>query len=120
MACMLSLTHIILTGLVLLTVLYWWRALAAREVALDAARRRCERLDLQLLDDTVALRGIWLKPNQRGQQSLRRTYQFEFSVTGGERYQGRVVMLSNRIEQIDLPPHVHQASEGQRVHSPST
>jgi hypothetical protein len=116
---MLSLTHIVLTGVVVLAVAYWWRALAAREVALGAARRKCEQLGLQLLDDIVALRGLWLKRNRRGQMSLWRAYAFEFSVTGGERYQGRVIMLSDRVEQIDLPAHVFHVAEAgdqERVH----
>jgi hypothetical protein len=113
---MFHLSHILVVGLVAIAVVYWWRALAAREVALSAARRECERLGLQLLDDTVALRGLWMKRNRRGQQSLWRAYQFEFSVTGGERYLGRVIMLSDRVEQIDLPPHVLPDREGQRLH----
>jgi len=111
---MLSLSHILVATVVTVAVAYWWRALAARERALQAAQRRCERLGLQLLDDTVALRGLWFKRNERGQQTLWRAYGFEFSVTGGERYQGRVVMLGNRVEQIDLPAHLFQ--DDQRIH----
>lgn len=106
---MLRLTHVVFIGLLVLAIAYWWRALATREVALKAARRKCEHLGLQLLDDTVALRGIWIKRDTRGRHRLWRAYVFEFSVTGGERYQGRVIMLSDRVEQIDLPAHVDQA-----------
>jgi hypothetical protein len=110
---MLQLKHVIVLALVALAIAYWWRALAAREVALAAARRRCDQLRLQMLDDTVALRGLWLKRNRRGQRCMWRSYAFEFTVTGGERYAGRVVMLADRVERVDLPAHVLRPEDDQ-------
>jgi hypothetical protein len=113
---MFRLTHVVLIGVLVLAVVYWWRSLAAREVALRAARRHCDRLGLQLLDDTVALRGVWLKRNADGQPSIWRAYAFEFSATGGERYQGRIVMLGDRVEGVQLPPHRFDAAEDRTFH----
>jgi hypothetical protein len=111
---MLQLKHVILLAVVAIAIAYWWRALAAREVALGAARRKCEGLGLQLLDDAVALRGLWVKRNRQGRQCLWRAYAFEFSVTGGERHAGRVIMLADRVERVDLPAHVFQP-EGDQI-----
>ena len=36
---------------------------------------------------------------------VRRRWQFEFSVTGGERYTGTVITLGMRILSFELPPH---------------
>jgi hypothetical protein len=84
---------------------YWWRAHAVRELALAATRAHCRRLEVQLLDETVALRGVRPTRDGGGQLRLRRTYQFEFTSTGDERYRGWTVMLGRRVESIDLQPH---------------
>ncbi|TVS17572.1 MAG: DUF3301 domain-containing protein [Gammaproteobacteria bacterium] len=102
---MIELNHFLLVGVITAAALYWWSALAAREVALRAVRRHCEELDLQILDDGLVLRRIWMKRDGRGRQCLWRTYHFEFSVTGGERYHGQIVTLANRVEAIHLPPY---------------
>lgn len=102
---MFRLTHVVLIGLLVVAVAYWWRSLAAREVALRAARRHCDQRGLQLLDDSVALRGLWLERDEHGRQCVWRTYVFDFSATGQERCQGRIVTLSDRVQRIDLPTH---------------
>jgi hypothetical protein len=107
---MFRLTHVVLIGLAVLVVAYWWRALAAREVALRAVRQHCERLGVQLLDDTVALRGLWLRRKSSTSLGVWRAYAFEFSVTGGERYSGRITMIDDRVLHIELPPHRLEAN----------
>jgi hypothetical protein len=84
---------------------YFWRAQGTREMALRATRKHLKQQQLQLLDDNVALRAIWLKRNQHGQLTLWRRYVFEFTATGHERYKGCVITLGNRIESFDLEPH---------------
>jgi hypothetical protein len=102
--------------LMVLAVTYWWRALAAREVALRAARWHCEKMGLQFLDDSVALRGVWLKRNDRGRQCVWRCYVFDFSATGEERHQGRIITLADRVEGIQLPPHRFEQEHDQTLH----
>lgn len=86
-------------------VYWWWRAQAVKEVALRVAREHCRSLDVQLLDESVVLRGFWLKRDTGGTLCVRRSYVFEFTSTGDDRYHGCVVMLSMTMETIQLEPH---------------
>lgn len=86
-------------------MLFWYRGLAVRESALAAVRRHCDEMDIQLLDQTVALRSIWLGRNADGRLALRRRYNFEFTSTGDERYQGQISFLGKRIERVQTDAH---------------
>jgi len=70
-----------------------------------AAHKRCDEKQVQLLDETIYLRRLWFKRNDQGKLSLWRSFYFEFTVTGGDRYFGRVVMLGSRITRVELDPH---------------
>ncbi|MGY8869637.1 MAG: DUF3301 domain-containing protein [Pseudomonadales bacterium] len=91
--------------LICLCLWYWWSAQQVREIALNAARKRCKEMSLQLLDESVSLRALWLKRDDNGQLRVWRRYIFEFSSTGEDRYQGKVIMLSLRITHVELEPH---------------
>lgn len=86
-------------------VLFWYSGLAVRERALRAVRRHCEEMDLQLLDQTVALKSIWFKRNSQGRLQLSRRFSFEFTSTGDERYQGQVKFVGNQIDGIETQAH---------------
>lgn len=58
-----------------------------------------------MLDGYVALNGIGLKRNKAGKISLRRSFLFEFSSTGNERYNGNVLMLGRKVESIYMDPY---------------
>ncbi len=88
-----------------LFMLYWWNAKGAKEIALRATRRHCRELELQLLDDSISLRGLWLKRDARGRIRFWRSYNFEFSSSGDDRYQGRIILLGAAIEAINLETH---------------
>ncbi len=100
-----ELFDIFLLSLVCLAIYIWLQAQKVREVALKAARGECERHKLQLLDGNVSLKKFKPQRNQKGTLCLLREYQFEFSATGDERYQGRVIMLGLTIDRFYLPPH---------------
>lgn len=93
-----------LGGLALLAV-YVVRAVKTREFALQAALYQCQKMNVQLLDQSVYLRRLWVKRHPRGHLALWRAYYFEFTVNGAERYQGRVLMLGRKIERVELEPH---------------
>lgn len=85
---------------------YWaWRAYAVKEMVLHIVRKHCVAMDVQLLDDSAVLRGFWWKRDARGTLRIRRSYDFEFTSTGDERYSGSVVMLGLQLEAIQLEPH---------------
>ncbi len=98
-------TNIIFILLLLLVLLLWSNALKAREQALAAVRQYCHKMELQLLDDCVALNGLWLRRDSHGKLRFWRSYGFEFSATGFERYHGKIVLLGRKIESIMTEPY---------------
>lgn len=77
----------------------------AREIAFIAAKAHCQKMNLFLLDEYVALNGQWLKRDEQGKVKAWRSYQFEFSSTGDERYNGKVIMLGKKVLSIQLEPY---------------
>ncbi|XOZ32927.1 DUF3301 domain-containing protein [Halomonadaceae bacterium KBTZ08] len=84
---------------------YWWRALGTKELALQVARRACERADVDLLDQSVCLSGLGVQRDRQGRLRLRRTFSFDFTATGEGRYRGRLVLLGQRTESVAFEPH---------------
>jgi len=80
---------------------FWYDSLRARESALVFCRAQCSVHKVQLLDQTVALSR--LRPRW-GQQGLRwlRTYRFEFSEEGTERWEGHITLLGVRPMEFSL------------------
>ncbi|MGB0468622.1 MAG: DUF3301 domain-containing protein [Pontibacterium sp.] len=92
-------------SLISLLCLHWWHSLKIKETALKHTRRHCKEMDLQLLDDSIGLRALWLKRDTGGRLRFWRTYVFEFTATGDDRYQGRIILLGRKITDIQLEPH---------------
>lgn len=86
-------------------VWYWWRAKAIKDFVLQAAGNYCKTMDVLLLDDAVYLRGLWFKRDSEGALRVWRRFLFDFTSTGDERYTGRVIMLGQRIQHMELDPH---------------
>jgi hypothetical protein len=99
------LTDIILIGAMCLAYGYWFNAQKAKEIALAAARDHCLTMEVQMLDDYVALIGIRLNRDNIGKIQLWRSFLFEFSSTGNERYNGTVLMQGCRVESIVMDPY---------------
>ena len=83
----------------------WIDSLRARERALAAGRKACERYGVQLLDETVAFATLRVGRNAEGRVRLRRTYVFEFSDTGNNRRHGAIVMLGGELQDMQLEPY---------------
>ncbi|MDQ2076134.1 DUF3301 domain-containing protein [Marinimicrobium sp. ABcell2] len=88
-----------------LGIYYLWRSFQVKELAFVAARRHCEGMQVQMLDQSVYLRKLWLRRDRNGRVRFWRMFYFEFTVTGGDRYFGRVFMLGRRVERVELEPH---------------
>lgn len=86
-------------------VAVWIDALRAREAALDAGRKACERYGLQLLDDTVAFARLRLARDEDGRLGLQRLYTFEFSENGSNRRSGAIRVHGRRAEDVQLDPY---------------
>lgn len=100
-----ELSDLFWVSFICLGMFYWWKAQQVKEVAFRAANKTCKEMGLQLLDQSIGLRALWLKRDHDGQLKLWRRYQFEFSSTGDDRYTGRVIVLGRRITSVDLEPH---------------
>jgi hypothetical protein len=88
-----------------LGALLWVDALRARERALAAGRRACERSGVQFLDETVAGASVRLARDADGRVRLQRTYTFEFSDTGDNRRQGSIVVLGADVSDLHMEPY---------------
>ncbi len=96
---------IVLIGFICLAYGYWVNAQKAKEIALGTAKDHCLAMEVQMLDDYVALNGIRLKRDKLRKMQIQRSFLFEFSSTGYERYQGTVFMLGRRVESIYMEPY---------------
>jgi hypothetical protein len=101
---MLNLNALVWLAVIALLIIYAVKAMRARETAYRAARRHCDEMDVQILDQNVYLRRIWFKRNDAGRLSLWRTFYFEFTFSGADRYFGRVIMLGRRVEKVRTGP----------------
>jgi len=86
-------------------VWYWLHSIRILELAREAGRQACLKMDVQFLDDTVASTRLALARNAHGRRVLRRTYRFEFSETGNSRREGEVIMLGDRVERVAMEPY---------------
>ena len=98
-------TELILIALIALGGFYWWSAQAAKAVAYATARKRCDELGVLLLDESMVLRKLRMRRNGRGAMCLLRSYEFEFTSTGNDRYQGEIQVLGRRVLRTDMEPH---------------
>jgi len=86
-------------------VWFWFDSLKAREAGLDAARRACLREGLQFLDETVVGHGIRFERDDKGHLILRRGFDFEYSLSGDDRYRGAVVIEGRDVVLVDTAQH---------------
>lgn len=108
----LLLPNLIVIGLLVLAYLHWVGSQKVKEIAYLAVQRYCRQNDIQMLDDYVALNALWCKPDKQGAIRAWRSYLFEFTASGNDRYQGRIVILGKQIQFIQLDP-AYQASQKQ-------
>ncbi len=80
----------------------WYASLRARERANAAALETCQRTGAQLLDGTVAFRGLRPVRGVDGRLQLQRTYVFDYSQDGVTRRQGFVILIGRSLESIGL------------------
>ena len=78
--------------------------LDARTRAIGLGRQACERDHLQFLDETVLCTRTRPARDADGRVRLRRMYRFEFSDDGMHRRAGRLVLLGDELETLELDP----------------
>jgi len=99
------LDDLILIALLLSACLYWLNGQKVKETAFKAVRANCLAQEVQMLDEYVALKSVRLKRDRTGKIRLQRTFLFEFSSTGNERYNGTCIMLGRQVESIQMEPY---------------
>lgn len=80
----------------------WYGGTKAKETAVRAARRACERHHQQLLDETVSLQRMRLRRDGSGRVRVLRSYGFEFSADGLARRPGELELLGQRLMAVNL------------------
>jgi len=85
-----------------LLVWFWADSLRAREYALRACALACRRINMQLLDETVALRRLGMARNADGRAVWRRTYRFEYTLDGTQRLRGSVIIRGRSVETLAI------------------
>lgn len=98
---MLDAHYLLVLLLFALILLLWRNNLAARERAIEVARRTCREVGVQMLDQTVAINRLGIGRGRRGLR-LRRRYRFEFSTDGSDRHPGRVELLGLTVLSVQL------------------
>lgn len=84
---------------------FWWDTSASKELARQFAKQQCELQQVQLLDDTVALKKTRLQRSPAGHMTLERTFHFEFSGDGDQRVQGYLILMGRKIQKVHLDIH---------------
>ena len=82
-----------------------WENAGFRDRAIALAKQHCEHQDVQLLDDTIALLSVKLKRDHRGNVGVTRSFEFEFTSTGDQRYQGELILHGKKLLHVELQPH---------------
>lgn len=102
---MFELSDVVLISLFIVFYLYWSSAQRVKEIAFQGTRSYCQKMEIQMLDGYVALNKLRLKRDGRGKIRVWRSFDFEFTSTGEERYNGQITLLGQRILSIQLDPH---------------
>jgi len=93
----------LLLMLTLAALLWFWHdSMKARERTLGVSRLSCQRMQAQLLDETVALTRLRLCRTPGGTVALCRRYRFDFTLDGMTRRSGRVDLQGQRITEVLL------------------
>ena len=81
---------------------FWSDSLKARERMTKTCARICDELNLQFLDETVSLASLRLARTASGWLTWRRTYAFEFSESGSDRWKGRALLAGWKVVSVQL------------------
>ena len=94
--------NILLLLLVGFVLQYWWQSGEFKGRALILAGQYCQQLGIQLLDQSMVIKGYWPVRSPDSRWVIRRRYGFEFTSTGQQRYQGSLVLMGYKLESIEL------------------
>jgi hypothetical protein len=87
--------------LVSFLVWLWWHSTQLQKIAKNLAKKACEQADVQFLDDTVALKKIYLTKHNK-EFKLGRVYCFEFALNTNIRKNGFISFIGNNVNEVFL------------------
>ncbi|MEX0617904.1 MAG: DUF3301 domain-containing protein [Pseudohongiellaceae bacterium] len=90
---------------------FWWYSDKVKQVAMLMIKHHCRDQGLQLLDQSLVIRGLWIVRDAEFGLCIRRRYQFEFTSTGQERYKGILTMFGRHPSRLELQPHIMPESQ---------
>lgn len=95
-------SNLLLIILMVVAIAYWLNAIRSKEIAREAGKHACKKYDVSFLDDTVVIEKLRLRRNSQGQLAFYRQYSFEFTSDGDNRYKAMILMLGDRVKNIDM------------------
>lgn len=93
---------LLLVGVLVAITWHWWDTMQCKEIAKLAGQKACNDAQVQFLDDTVALKKIWLRRAESGRLQICRIFFFEFASDGTYRYQGRIVLTGKQVREVEM------------------
>jgi hypothetical protein len=96
--------EILLIGLVLAIIAYWWDTTRTNEIALQSCRRICQSAGVQLLDASISRQRVWLRRATGGGIQICRLYSFEYSQDSQSRHYGYIVLLGHQVVESRIGP----------------
>lgn len=93
----------VISLLVLAFVVYYWSySQKLKQLAVQAARKRCLDVGVQFLDQTVVQTRISFAKDANKRWRTQRKYLFDFTSTGEQRYQGQVIIQGAFVVDVEL------------------
>ncbi|MBT5719307.1 MAG: DUF3301 domain-containing protein [Gammaproteobacteria bacterium] len=111
-----TLSFLIWSTVIAALISFWWQGDRVKSIAMTHVYRYFKEQKLQLLDQTMVLKGVWPVRDSEGSLRLRRRYSFEFTSTGEVRSQGTVELLGARLGQLHLDPHLIPEDDDRSLH----
>jgi len=99
---------LILIGILGGVLWFWYDTVKTHQIARRICKRACRNLNVQLLDDTIALTKLRLSRAENGQLNLQRTYEFEFSADFETRQRGMIQLQGHQLSIIEFPGHMNR------------
>ncbi|MBU2862872.1 DUF3301 domain-containing protein [Reinekea marina] len=102
---MITITDILWLSILITVVAVWWQGQGVKSFALRQVKKYCDENNIQLLDESLIIKRLWLARGATGSVQLKRTFQFEFTSTGEHRYLGFIVLIGWKVVQLESQPH---------------
>lgn len=96
--------QLFLLVIIIAFILFIWRIMSVKDLALIAAKKHCQEMDVQFLDGSVVQCGIKYVFS-KFKPAIMQSYQFEFTTSGERRYIGWTTFKGRQKVSMELQPH---------------